>query len=259
MKVIQRVIAGIIVSAFAANAGAADKQKGIKMLIDAASGHHRSPSGPASKIGTDDKQRGIKTLIEAATASRHPRPLSGHAAKDAGSRGERDNEVGGKSDGDEYMDRTLRDLSSGAVAARESASLGRSATSGARGASVSGTDAGVGADVATRSAAPKSAPGPGPAATRGAATGADGATVAGVNAGVATSGARTRAIALGLSNARRNRIASQDPSVVTGVPSLPSRGTLNGTGMGRPPPAVGGAAIIRNAGRLDGTAFRTKH
>jgi hypothetical protein len=259
MKVIQCVIAGIIFSALATNAGAADKQKGIKMLIDAASGHHLSPSAPASNVVTDDKQRGINTLIEAATASRHPRPLSGHAAKDAGSGGERDKEVGGKSDGDEYMNRTLRDLSSGAVAARESAALGRSATSSARGASVSGIDAGVGADVATRSSAPKAPLGPSPTATRGVATGADAATVSGVNAGAVTSGARTRAIADGLLNARRNRIASQDPSVVTGVPSLPSRGTLNGTGMGRPPPAIGGAAITRNAGRLDGTAFRTKH
>ena len=259
MKVIQRVIAGIIFSAFAANAGAADKQKGIKMLIDAASGHHRSPLGPASNVGTDDKQSGIETLIEAATASRHPRPLSEHAAKDAGSKGERDKEVGGKSDGDEYMDRTLRDLSLGAVAARESAALRRSATSGARAASVSGTDAGVGADVVTRSAAPKAPLGPSPTATNGAATGADAATVSGVNAGAATSGARTRAIAIGLSNARRNRMASQDPSAVTGVPSLPSRGTLNGTGMGRPAPAIGGAAITTNAGRLNGTAFRTKH
>jgi hypothetical protein len=258
MKVIQGVIAGIIFSAFAANAGAADKQKGIKMLIDAAAGHHRSPSGPASNVGTDDKQSGIKTLIEAATASRHPRPLSGHAAKDAGSRGERDKEVGGKSDGDEYMDRTLRDLSSGAVAARESAALGRSATSGARGAGGSGTDAG--ADATRGSRIPGVAPGPGPAATSGAAaTRFSGANVPGVNAGAATSGASTRAIAVGLSNARRNRIALQDPSAVTGVPSLPRRGTLNGTGMGRPAPAIGGAAITTNAGRLNGTAFRSKH
>jgi hypothetical protein len=259
MKVIQRVIAGIIFSAFAANVSAADKQKGIKMLIDAASGHHRSPSGPASSVGTDDKQSGIKTLIEAATASRHPRSLSGHAAKDAGSRGEWDKEVGGKSDGDEYMDRTLRDLNSAAVTAKESAALGRPATSRSSGASVSGTNAGIGADTATRSAAAQPQLGPSPTAMNGAATGGDTATVSGVNAGAATSGARTRAIAVGLSNARRNRIALQDSSAVTGVPSLPSRGTLNGTGMGRPAPAIGGAAITTNAGRLNGTTFRSKH
>jgi hypothetical protein len=251
MKVIHCLIAGIIVSAFASDAGAADRQKGVKMLIDAASGHNRSPSRSTSNVGTEDKQSGINTLIEAATASRHPRPLSSHephAAKDAVSNG----------DGDEYMDRTLRDLSSRAVAARESAALGRPATSGASGANMSGTGARVGADVATRTAAPQAPLGPSPTATNGAATGADAATVSGINARAATSGARTRAIAVGLSNARLNKIASRDPSAATGVPSLPSRGTLNGTGMGRPSAAIGGAAITAT-GRLDGTAFRTKH
>jgi hypothetical protein len=225
MKVIQCLIAGIIFSAFASDAGAADKQKGIKMLIDAASGHHRSPLGSASNVGTDDKQRGINTLIEAATASRHPRPLSDHAARDAGSKGDRDKEVAGKGDRDEYLDRTFRDLRAGAVVARESA-------------------------------VPKTPPGPAPAATREATIGA-GAPVSGVNA--APPGATMRAVAVGFSNARRNRIASQDPSTVTGVPSLPRRGTLNATGMGRPTPAIGGAAISTNAGRLNGTAVRSKH
>jgi hypothetical protein len=259
MRAIHCLIAGIIFSAFVSDAGAADHQKGIKMLIDAASRHHRS-AGATSGVSPDDKQRGIKTLIEAATASRHPRPLS----KDTG-RGDAGRDVGSKADGDDYMDRALRDLSSSAIAARESAApKGASgavpaATSGVSGASMSAMNAGGGADAISGSAAPKSAPGPGPAATRGAATGADAATVSVTNAGATTAGARTRAIALGLSNARRNRIASQDPCVLTGVPSLPSRGTLNGTGMGRPPPAIGGVAITRNAGRLNGSAFRTKY
>jgi hypothetical protein len=234
------------------------------MLIDAASRHHRSP-GSASNVGPDDKQRGINTLIEAATASRHPRPLSGpHAARDT-HRGDGDKNAGSKGDGDDYMDRTLSDLSSGAIAARESAApkaapgSGPAATSGASGRSVSAVNAGAGADATRGSAAPQVAPGPGPAATRGAATGAGGASVSGVNAAAATPGARTRAVAVGLSNARRNRIASQDPAAVTGVPSLPGRGTLNGTGMGRPPPMIGGAAISTNAGRLNGTTVRSKH
>jgi hypothetical protein len=222
MKAIHCLIAGIIFSAFVSDAGAADHQKGIKILIDAASRHHRSAG--SANVGADDKQRGIKTLIEAATASRHPRPLSRpgpHAAKDTG-RGDGGKDVGGK--GDHYMDRTLRDLSSGAIAARQSP-------------------------------APKAARGPGQAATRGAATGAGGASVSGVNAGAATPGARTRA-------GRRlpfERQAQQNSFTVTGVPSLPGRGTLNGTGIGRPPPAIGGAAISTNAGRLNGTAVRSKH
>ena len=225
MKAIRCLIAGIICSAFACDADAADHQKGIKMLINAASGHHHFPAS-VSNVDPDDKQRGIETLIEAATASRHPRPLSSpYAAKGSG-RGDRDRDVSSKGDVEEYMDRTLRDLRSGAIAARESA-------------------------------IPKAEPGPGPAATPDAAIG--GASVSGDNAGAATPGARTRAVAVGLWNARRNRIASQDFSAVTGVPSLPSRGTLNGTCMGRPPPAIGGAAITTNAGRLNGTAFRTKH
>ena len=258
MKAIHCLIAGIIFSAFVSDAGAADHQKGIKMLIDAASRHHRSP-GVTSNIDPDDKQRGIKTLIEAATASRHPRPLSR-----LGPSGRGDGDKGAGSNGDGYMDRVLRDLSSGAIAARESAvpkmAPGRdpAATSGAGGLSVPTVNAGAGAN-ATRgsSAAPRATPGP--VATRDAAIGAGGASISGVNAGAATPGARTRAVAVGLANARRNRIASQDPSAVTGVPSLPGRGTLNGTGMGRPPPAIGGAAISTNAGRLNGTAFRSKH
>jgi hypothetical protein len=261
MKAIHCLIAGIILSAFVSNAGAADHQKGIKMLIDAASRHHRS-QGSASDVGPDDKQRGINTLIEAATASRHPRPLSSpHAAKDTGSKGDGHRDDGGQGDGDDYMDRTLRDLRAGAVAARESAapktapSHAPAATSGVNGASGSAVNAG--ADAARGSGTPKAAPGPGPAVTSDAATGAGGAHVSGVNA--ATPGATTRAVAVGLSNARRNRIASQDPSTVTGVPSLPSRGTLNATGMRRPTPAIGGAAISTNAGRLNGTAVRSKH
>jgi hypothetical protein len=262
MKAIHCLIAGMIISAFVSDAGAADNQKGIKMLIDAASRHHRSP-GAGSAVDPDDKQRGIKTLIEAATASRHPRPLSRpgpHAAKDTG-KGDGDRDAANNADGDDHMDRTLRDLRAGAVAARESVapkaalSHAPAATSGVNGASGSAVNAG--ADAARGSGTPKAAPGPGPAVTSEAATGAGGAHVSGVNA--ATPGATTRAVAVGLSNARRNRIASQDPSTVTGVPSLPSRGTLNATGMRRPTPAIGGAAISTNAGRLNGTAVRSKH
>jgi hypothetical protein len=264
MKAIRCLIAGIIFSTLPSNGGAADHQKGIKMLIDAASRHHRSP-GAASAIDPDDKQRGIKTLIEAATASRHPRPLSGpgpHAAKDTG-RGDGDRDAANNADGDDHMDRTLRDLSSGAVAPRESAAPkaapgpGPAAASGARGASVSIVNAGAGADATSGSAASK--PGPSPTAMNGAATGAGAAPASGAHSGAVTLGARTPAVAVGLSNARRNKIASRDLSAVTGVPSLSGRGTLNATRMGRPPPAIGGAAITTNAGRLNGTVVRSKH
>jgi hypothetical protein len=260
MKAIHCLIAGIILSAFVSNAGAADHQKGIKMLIDAASRHHRS-QGSASDVGPDDKQRGINTLIEAATASRHPRPLSRpgpHAAKDTG-RGDEDGHVASKSDGDDYMDRTLRDLSSGAIAAKESAAP--KAAQGPGPAATSGASAppGAGGDPTRGSAAPKAAAGPGPAAKDGAATGAGAAPVSGAHSGAVTLGARTPAVAVGLWNARRNQIASQDLSAATGVPSLSGRGTLNATRMGRPPPAIGGAAISTNAGRLNGTVVRSKH
>ena len=95
MKLITSLAAAAAVCALAAGAQAGEPQRGIKMLITAASHHHQSGSGPAPASPAAGGQTGIDKLIAAATASRHLPPVGvgPHAFRDAASEGEARNPV----------------------------------------------------------------------------------------------------------------------------------------------------------------------
>ena len=95
MKFITSLTAAAAVCALAAGAQAGEPQRGIKMLITAASHHHESGSGPTPASPTAGGQTGIDKLIAAATASRHLPPVGvgPHAFRDAASEGEARNPV----------------------------------------------------------------------------------------------------------------------------------------------------------------------
>lgn len=95
MKVITCLAAAATISALAAGAHAAEPQRGIKMLITAATHHHQSGSVPAHGSPAPGGETGIDKLIAAATASRHLPPVGvgPHAFRDAASEGEAKNPV----------------------------------------------------------------------------------------------------------------------------------------------------------------------
>jgi hypothetical protein len=229
MKLIHCLIAGMVLSAIAADASADDHQRGIKQLIAAAtaSRHHRQQPAPSSGVSPDDKQGGIKKLIAAATASRHLRPVGSgrHAAKDASS----------TDDGPGDTVDALQDLGSSTDTTKSSAA---------------------------RKAQPAPNPGPAVAVAGGATGGVRPTNGSAAQAGTTPSAAANGAVGVGPAKASTNRIGSvpKDLSAVGGGPSLTSRGGINGTGMGRPiRAAIGGASITsKNVASLNGAAVHSK-